>query len=124
MGKADEIPLQERPGIDVPPWFELAGGRAAWRRLLFWLPVPLFLGLIVLTHALQPQLRYESQAVVSVLYTLFCASPGLIVVFLAGQTFLKRGSARMLLLGLGAAFFAVIYLLSALLLPDYNAGPP
>jgi len=122
VGKADEIPLQERPGIDVPPWLELTGDRAAWRRLLFWLPVPLFLALTALTHALQPQFRYESSAAVSTLYTLFCASPGLIVVLLAGQTFLKRGSARMLLLGLGAAFFTVIYLMAALLLPDYNAG--
>ena len=122
MGKANDIPLREGAGIDVPPWLELTGARPAWRRLLSWLPVPLFLAATLLTHALRPELRYESQAVVSTLYTLFCASPGLIVVFLAGQTFLRRGSPRMLLLGLGAAFFSIIYLLAALLLPDYNAG--
>lgn len=103
-----------RPEIEPPP--------RAWATYLPWLPVLLFSVAIVVVHVLQPEFRHESQAVVSMLYTLFCAAPAVVIVFLAGRTFLGNGSLRMLLLGMGAVFFATIYLLAALLLPDYNAG--
>ncbi len=93
-----------------------------WRSIMPWLSVPLFLAAIPIIHVLQPQFRLESAAVVSMLYTLFCASPSLMVTVLAGQTYLEKGSVRMLLLGIGAVFFGAIYLTAALLLPDYNAG--
>jgi PAS domain S-box-containing protein len=88
----------------------------------FWMPIIIFLTVIIIVHALHPQLQHESQALVTILYILFCTAPALMVVFLSGQTFVENGSPRMLLLGSGAIFFSLSYIFSVLFLPNYNAG--
>jgi len=66
-------------------------GRTTAPRLTWLLPL-LLLAAIIVVHLLQPQFRRESQGLVSLLYTLFCAAPAILVVFLAGHSFLATGS--------------------------------
>lgn len=98
------------------------GRRTTWPERLAWLSIPLFLAATVVMHRARAESVFESPVLLTELNTLFCGAVSLLIVYLAGRTYLLSGSWSVRLLGNGALIFGVTYLLAGPLMRDLSVA--
>ena len=91
------------------PRFADAVNEGRWRFIarLAWLPVPILLVVALLLRRLEPAWVYEPRYLVLVLSTTFSTGAGLLVAYLAARSYLRNGSAALLLMGGGMLVYAL-----------------
>ncbi len=98
------------------------GRRTTWPERLAWLSIPLFLVATAVVYRSSSESIFESPVLLTELNTLFCGAVSLLIVYLAGRTYLLDGSRSVLLLGTGALIFGVTYLLAGPLIHDLSTA--
>jgi hypothetical protein len=97
------VPPQARRAADAPE--TTAPLRADWPRLLAWLPLPLLLVMMAVLGAADLRTPYEFPHLLMAVDFLTRTLASLLIVYLAGRSFLVRGAPNLLLLGCGVAIW-------------------
>jgi PAS domain S-box-containing protein len=113
-GSKDRIARREAAGST-----DRAEGAVAF---FAWLPVGLFLIAVAVLFVLDLDTIRESPLLLATLNTLFCAAAGLMIAYLAAQTYRMTDSRAVLSLGVGALAFGLASVLAGLLIGRQNAA--
>lgn len=82
-------------------------GIVRWLIRLAWVPVPVFLLVLIALRVLNSQVTHESPYLLAILYFVFSTLTSLLIAYLLGRSFLIRSDPGLLMLGCGAAVWGM-----------------